>query len=44
MASLRNPLAVAVLRRHGHRDIAAALGYDARDAARLLPLLGITSL
>jgi predicted transposase YbfD/YdcC len=43
MASLRN-LAIAVLRRHGHRNIAAALRYYARDAARLLPLLGITSL
>jgi predicted transposase YbfD/YdcC len=42
MASLRN-LAVAILRRHGHRNIAAALRYYARDATRLLPLLGSTS-
>jgi predicted transposase YbfD/YdcC len=42
MASLRN-LAVAILRRHGHRNIAAALRYYARDAIRLLPLLGSTS-
>jgi hypothetical protein len=39
MASLRN-LAVAILRGHGHRSIAAALRYYARDATRLLPLLG----
>ena len=42
MASLRN-LAVAILRRHGHRNIAAALRYYARDATRLLPVLGSTS-
>jgi hypothetical protein len=42
MASLRN-LAVAALRAHGHRNIAAALRYYARDATRVLPLLGITS-
>jgi predicted transposase YbfD/YdcC len=42
MASLRN-LAIAVLRAHGHRNIAAALRYYARDATRLLPLLGITT-
>jgi predicted transposase YbfD/YdcC len=42
MASLRN-LAIGVLRRHGHRTIAAALRRNARDATRLLPLLGITS-
>jgi predicted transposase YbfD/YdcC len=42
MASLRN-LAVAILRRHGHRNIAAALRRNARDATRVLPLLGITS-
>jgi hypothetical protein len=41
MASLRN-LAVAILRRHGHRN-AAALRRNARDATRVLPLLGITS-
>jgi predicted transposase YbfD/YdcC len=41
-ASLRN-LAVAILRRHGHRNIAAALRRNARDATRVLPLLGITS-
>jgi hypothetical protein len=37
MASLRN-LVIGILRRHGHRSIAAALRYYARDAARLLPL------
>jgi predicted transposase YbfD/YdcC len=42
MASLRN-LAIAALRAHGHRNIAAALRYYARDATRVLPLLGITS-
>ena len=42
MASLRN-LAVGILRGHGHRSVAAALCYYARDAARVLPLLGITS-
>ncbi|HEV8649138.1 MAG TPA: transposase, partial [Actinomycetes bacterium] len=42
MASLRN-LAIGILRAHGHRNIAAALRRNARDAARLLPLLGITS-
>ena len=42
MASLRN-LAIGVLRRHGHRNIAAVLRRNARDAARVLPLLGITS-
>jgi hypothetical protein len=42
MASLRN-LAIGILRAHGHRNIAAALRSYARDAARLLPLLGITS-
>jgi predicted transposase YbfD/YdcC len=42
MASLRN-LAIGVLRRHGHRNLAAALRYYARDATRVLPLLSITS-
>jgi predicted transposase YbfD/YdcC len=42
MASLRN-LAIGVLRRHSHRNIAAALRRNARDATRVLPLLGITS-
>jgi hypothetical protein len=42
MASLRN-LAIGILRRHGDRNIAAALRYHARDATRVLPLLGITS-
>jgi hypothetical protein len=42
MASLRN-LAVAILRRHGHRNLAAARRRNARDATRVLPLLGITS-
>jgi hypothetical protein len=42
MASLRS-LAIATLRAHGHRNIAAALRYHARDATRVLLLLGITS-
>jgi predicted transposase YbfD/YdcC len=42
MASLRN-LAIGVLRRHDHRNIAAALRRNARDATRVLPLLGIRS-
>jgi hypothetical protein len=42
MASLRN-LAVGILRAHGHRNIAAALRRNARDATRVLPLLGITA-
>jgi predicted transposase YbfD/YdcC len=41
MASLRN-LAIGILRAHGDRNIAAALRRNARDATRLLPLLGIT--
>jgi predicted transposase YbfD/YdcC len=42
MASLRN-LAIGILRAHGHYNIAAALRHNARDATRVLPLLGITS-
>jgi len=42
MASLRN-LAIGILRAHGCRNIAAALRRNARDATRVLPLLGITS-
>ena len=42
MASLRN-LAIGILRAHGHRNLAAALRHNARDATRVLPLLGITS-
>jgi len=42
MASLRN-LAIAILRAHGHRNIAKALRHNARDATRSLVLLGITS-
>ena len=42
MASLRN-LAIGVLWRHGHRNIAAALRRNGRDATQVLPLLGITS-
>jgi predicted transposase YbfD/YdcC len=42
MASLRN-LAIGILRAHGHHNIAAALRRNARDATRVLPLLGITS-
>jgi hypothetical protein len=41
MASLRN-LAIGILRQHGYRSI-AALRRNARDATRVLPLLGITS-
>jgi hypothetical protein len=41
MASLRS-LAIGILRRQGHRNIAAALRRNARDATRVLPLLGIT--
>jgi len=41
MASLRN-LAIGILRAHGHGNIAAALRRNARDATRVLPLLGIT--
>jgi len=43
MASLRN-LAIGILHAHGHRNIAAALRRNARDATRVLPLLGTTSL
>ena len=42
MASLRN-LAIGILHAHGHRNIAAALRRNGRDATRVLPLLGITS-
>jgi len=42
MASLRN-LAIGILRRHGHRNIAAALRHYARHTTRILSLLGITS-
>jgi predicted transposase YbfD/YdcC len=37
------PLAIGILRLRGHRTIAAALRRNARDATRLLPLLGIIS-
>jgi predicted transposase YbfD/YdcC len=42
MASLRN-LAIGILHAHGDRNIAAALRRNARDATRVLPLLGITN-
>jgi predicted transposase YbfD/YdcC len=42
MASLRN-LAIGILHARGCRNIAAALRRNARDATRVLPLLGITS-
>jgi predicted transposase YbfD/YdcC len=42
MASLRN-LAIGILRRQGHRNLAAALRRNALDATRVLPLLGTTS-
>ena len=38
---MRN-LVIGVLRLHGDRNIAAALRRNARDATRVLPLLGIT--
>jgi hypothetical protein len=43
MASLRN-LAIGTLRRHGHRNIAAALRHNSRDPTRPLTLLGIPAL
>ena len=42
MASLRN-LAIGIPHGHGDRNLAAALRRGARDATRVLPLLGITS-
>ena len=42
MASLRT-LAIGILRLHGHRNIAAALRHNARDATRSLVLVGITT-
>ena len=39
---MRN-LAIGILRLHGDRNIAAALRRNARDATRVVPLLGITS-
>jgi hypothetical protein len=42
MAGLRD-LAIGVLRLHGCGNLAAALRRNARDATRVLPLLGITS-
>jgi hypothetical protein len=42
MASLRN-LVIGIMGARGDRNIAAALRRNARDAARVLPLLGITS-
>ena len=36
-------LAIGILQRHGWRNSAAALRHNARDATRVLPLLGITS-
>jgi hypothetical protein len=42
MASLRN-LAIGSLHAAGHRNLAAALRRNARDATRVMPLLGITS-
>jgi len=41
-ASLRN-LAIGILRARGHRNLAAALRRNARDATRVLPLLGVAS-
>jgi predicted transposase YbfD/YdcC len=42
MASRRN-LAIAILHAHGDRNLAAALRRNARDATRILPLLGVTN-
>ena len=42
MASLRN-LAIGILRARGDHNLAAALRRNARDATRVLPLLGVTS-
>jgi hypothetical protein len=42
MACLRN-LAIGILHARGHRNIAKALRRNARDATRVLPLLGLTS-
>jgi predicted transposase YbfD/YdcC len=42
MASLRN-LAIGILHTRGHRNLAAALRRNARDATRPLALVGITS-
>jgi predicted transposase YbfD/YdcC len=42
MASLRN-LAIGILHARGDHNIAAALRRNARDATRVLPLLGVTS-
>ncbi len=42
MASLRN-LAISIGPAHGAHNIAAALRRNARNATRVLPLLGITS-
>jgi hypothetical protein len=42
MASLRN-LTVGILHARGQRNIAAALRRNARDATRILPLLGVSS-
>jgi len=42
MASVRN-LAIGILRARGDHNIAAALRRNARDATRVLPLLGVTS-
>jgi hypothetical protein len=43
MASLRN-LVIGILHARGDRNIAAALRRNARDATRVLLLLGIISL
>jgi hypothetical protein len=42
MASLRN-LAIGILHARGHRNLAAALRRNARDATRPLALVGVTS-
>jgi hypothetical protein len=42
MASLGN-LAIGILHARGDHSIAAAPRRNARDAARVLPLLGVTS-
>jgi hypothetical protein len=43
LAEDASQLRAGILRARGHRNIAAALRRNARDATRVLPLLAITS-
>jgi hypothetical protein len=43
MASLPGNLAIGILHARGHRNIAAALRHNARNATRSLVLLGFIS-